>query len=314
MRARDYQTGAILLEATTPSLNANAEFGVTDESRLKNPHGTPILIDEIRFNVQPANAAGSADRHVAGDLRVQLKLGRVPLTNGFVPIWSLCLGVNQTFGANAEQVVQQSGDRAVAPSLYTWHLPKPLYVPTGGYLDPLFQNAAVHFNTAKTCRIVYAGRVLSADAPIPEKIHVPWATAFVGASKAAGTDTTEQSREHHLVNPFDVPLKVQRFIGRLAQVIGSFAEAPSAGAVDAALQLATIRMVDSGGRIVIRDPTPFNHVFSIKDRAWTVNAVLPPRGFYVAYFDERYSSLSGNAIQVFLSMIGHRTVPFEEYA
>lgn len=311
MNFQRYQTGAILLEAATRSIPANGAEGVTDQLRLQNPRKTPILIDEIRFNVSPG-ASTVAVRHVAGDLRVDLRLGRTPLTNGFVPIWNLCLGVNQSFGAGIASVPDQGGDFARAPSLYTWHLPRPLYIPANDHLDVTVQNIAVHFDTSKTCRVVYAGRVIDPKAPVPDVIDVPWATAFVGTANAAGTDATEQTREHHLNNPFKVPLRVQRFIGRISQVNGSRADAASAAAVNAALQYVTIRMVDSQGKVVIRDPTPFSHVFSIKDRAWTVNALLPAHGFYIAYFTEDYSPLAGNALQVYLSMIGHRQVRLKE--
>ena len=68
---------------------------------------------------------------------------------------------------------------------------------------------------------------------------------------------------------------------------------------------------DSFNNILIRDRTPFAHVFDAIDRAWTVNCVLPPKGFYLFTVDRLWTTYNAEVRfvgTVDISMIGWREV------
>jgi hypothetical protein len=66
---------------------------------------------------------------------------------------------------------------------------------------------------------------------------------------------------------------------------------------------------DSFNNILIRDRTPFAHVFNFLDRAWTVNCVLPPKGYYLFTLDRLWASYgAGLTATVGISMVGWRDV------
>lgn len=66
---------------------------------------------------------------------------------------------------------------------------------------------------------------------------------------------------------------------------------------------------DSFNNILIRDQTPFAHVFDFIDRSWTVNCKLPPKGFYLFTVDRLWSAYSAAVTAtVGISMVGWREV------
>ena len=288
----------VMLSATLV-VPINSVRGLADSTQLQNPSRTAMWLDEIRFFV----SFGTSDFSTLSlQLRVSLKLGRTPITNGFVPIGLLGKLLNPY-----ETIYLQYTSGA----FYTWKLPKPLYIPAGEYLIPAVQHIGVAGITADAnVRITYAGRSTPSGRPAPSVLNVPWATAFVAPSRGTGA-FTDQSYETDLVNPFNEPLRVQRFLGDVV-LADSNNNRTYGNSVICSIgsRFTTVRMVNSNGAILARDPTPFNHLFNITDRAWTVNALLPPKGFYTAYLAQDYSllDLASVTITPIISMIGHREV------
>ena len=289
----------ILLTAEFSLLPGADTKGLADSSLLQNPFGTAMLLDEIRFTVNNFQHSRGGE---GGIIRAAFKLGRTPITNGFIPIWNFGKVLNP---------IEALG--AVTVSTFTWKLPKPLYIPPSEYLIPTLQNIAMPSGldlTAKV-RVTYAGRSLASNHPTPKAIHVPWVTAYLTPFRGAGT-FTDQSTEADLVNPFNESLNVQRFIGRiLVDKITATEEVGESVTYYAGLgsRLTTVRMTNSNGVILVRDNTPFNHLFNATDRSWTVNAILPPKGFYLAFFSQNHTGMdAAGYVSSMISMIGHREV------
>jgi len=272
----------ILLSGVITPPGIGATQGLADSSLMQNPFNTPMWIDEVRMR-RVSGSGNSLDTHL------KLTLGRIPVTHGFVPV-----------GALGKRLAGFTSNGDFDDPLYlTWRLPRPLLIPAGEYLVPMLYAAS----SASGWRISYAGRSLPKEFAIPPIVQVPYATPFVAATRVDPTDdTTQVSHETDLVNVFDVPLFVQRFVGRLL--------VDSAWNAYASRELLMLRMYDSIGKILVRDETPFGHVFSELEDSWTVHTQLAPKGFYTATLLENYSLLArgAGAVQAAITLVGHREV------
>lgn len=278
---------------------------------FQNPFRTPMLIDEIRMSFDES----IEDPTAVDPFSIQLKLalGRDPLTNDFIPMPMLGKLLNPG---------RQTND----PLIYTWKFPRPLYVPGTELLIPTMFNSPMPGTAGRAApvRLTYAGRSLDPNYQQPKTIALPFAAIWKGLAQGidlGNVPTSDDSTESDLVNPFDRPLYVQRMIGRI-RATNSDGVGTAAGTGDAlddlndsslAQNSTLIQMTDSLGRQAVRDPTPFSNVFNAIDRAWTINTMLPPKGFFIVHLDEDYgSSLSDSDFaQPMVSMIGYRAVTLE---
>ncbi len=306
----------LLLQAQISPPAGGGSFGLADTTKLENPYQAPMWIDEIRFRL-PGGTQGQAWSRIW----VELVLGQTPLTKGFVPIGLLgkVLNDSQIIGENGT-----AGNTDPSPDVFTWKLPKPLWVPARELLRPTIYFEPYTGAPSKVVTIIYACRPVAKDTTPPSTLQIPWVTFFkppdLSCSAATpAVDTINQSTPADLYNPWDQELHVQRFVGRLmgrdlgeAQTHMSLASAninlntglPTCGTL--------ISAQDSFNNILIRDPTPFAHVFDFIDRAWTVNCVLPPKGFYLFTIDRLWSAYVpavAFVATVGISMVGWRDVP-----
>ncbi len=268
-----------------------------DTTKLTNPSGSPMWLDEISFALSRGGYGST--------IRAAFTLDRVPLTGGYVPVWN--------FGRMLNTAFEETND-GPNNGMFVWRLPKPLYIPAGKYLAAKIWHTGLP--DVKTCdfRMTYYGRAISSSAPVPKRIPIPWVTSFVGNVVPTAADTTDKSADSDLCNPFDVPLFVQRFIGRAISYEGSAGSPPNEvkdAFVDefsrAVSELITIRAFDHRGRILVRDYTPLAALFSESDKSWTVNAKLAPKGFYRMMLSEALSALTvGYNIRPMISMVGYR--------
>ncbi len=298
----------ILQAQITPPLGGGS-FGLADTTRLENPFQTPMWIDEIRFRLADSAVLGGPSW---SRLKVELKLGNITLTNGFVPIGLLGKVLNDSFGETR------------APICFTWRLPKPLFIPARELLRPTLYLEPFTANDLKTVTIIYCCRPLPVGTPTPTTLQIPWVTYFKPPNlvMTGAVDTTNQSTPSDLFNPWDEELRVQRFTGRL---MGSYTgagieDSDYMSLASAQVNLATgkptygtfVSAQDSFNNILIRDATPFAHVFDFIDRAWTVNCVLPPKGFYLFTVDRYWSgytpTLGTTTATVGIGMVGWREV------
>lgn len=295
----------ILVSSGFLTMNANQAVG-PDPSRMTNPYKTPMLVDEIRFRTTRVGGNGPGPQL---SLLVELKLGRIPLTNGFVPAYALC-----------KQSPATDNNFGTTPSAYvvstTWKLPKPIYVPYGEYLSfrVMYDPTLTPAYASTTAEVSYAGRSLSSGTQKPASVWIPWATSFpiplLAQQELTAVSSSTISTQSQLVNPFDDVLYVQRFIGRTwqsqeAQELGPLGGGTPATGVDLAFKYTMVRATDSLGNILVRDPTPFPHLFQFVDRTWNVNTVLPPKGFYIFQVDRDYPAGGVKALAHNITMIGY---------
>lgn len=302
----------LLLQAQITPPQAGGSFGLADTTRLENPFRAPMWLDEIRFRL-PVGSGTGVDPDAWSSLFIELKLGNIPLTKGFVPI--------SLFGKvlNDSQNVGEYANNG-APGVFTWKLPRPLYIPARELLRPTMYYETFSGAPAKTVNIVYVCRPIEKNAPVPRKLDVPWVTFYRPAFlTAAGSDQTDQSSPSDLSNPWNEELHVQRFVGRFMGRNAAGEDDVNMGLASARITLATgaiaigtlVSAQDSYNNILIRDRTPFAHVFNFIDRAWTVNCILPPKGFYLFTIDRLWSGASGATVAtVGISMVGWREVAY----
>ena len=278
---------------------------------LKNPFRAGMWLDEIRFLLTSEEQYLDASYGLLIDAKFDL--GRNPLTNQYVPIAMLgkLLNPNPDPGSFA------------APAVFTWHMPKPFYVPANNLVMPNFrftQRVNLAPETAVNVRLTYVGRSLEPSAPEPDVIHVPWATPFIGQRRdtvfGVPQHFVEDSTHADLCNSFNGDLHLQRFIGRILRSQAGFeqTEFPAEDVGVFSQEAITVRITNADARITVKDGTPFGHLFDIQDRAWTVNTLLRSKGFYLAHIDERLPASPSErfpvSVQPFISMIGWRDVEY----
>ncbi len=306
-----YHPGSPIHLTAFATLQANTAGSGVNAVALKNPSNLPMEIYEIRFLIRTTNTilteanTGNLTGH---SVACKLSLGNVPLTAGFIPL--LMFG-KCDYGSRE------------APNFKFWshtmRLSKPLFVPAGSAIVPSFAHKG-YTTSDIVVRISYAGRNMSASYR-PKKVFIPYVSCF--SSKPFDTFSTtadlDNSTETDLLNPFDMPLHVERFIGRM----GVFDNTPPddsnpatpPGAIsdvafgfDAIARYTTLRMTDSNGNQIIRDYTSFANAFNYLTRAWETDFELPPKGFYTVFLKKAASgqTLTRYLNQVFVSMVGYR--------
>lgn len=317
------QISPLLLQAQITLNYVGGELGLADSTTLENPFQGPMWIDEIRFRIPATNAMTTPSYAWAG-LRAKFTLAGIPLTNGFVPLGLLGKVLNDSVTLGEQDV----GDGS--PSIFTWKLPRPIYIPAREFLRPtlyLEPGAVFSPNTfPRTVTIIYACRPVAKGTPPPEKINLPWVTFFkppyiTMTTADGGSDAIDQSQPSDIFNPWPQNLHVQRFVGRLMG-IPSGEDQNHMSIASANINLTTglptsgtfVTAQDSFNNILVRDPTPFAHLFDFIDRAWTVNAVLPPKGFYLFTVDRNWTAYKpfeeDLTATVGISMISYREIDY----
>lgn len=304
----------ILLRAQITPLVGGGATGVGDPTQLENPFQEPMWLDEIRFRLP--------DVGTWSQFLVELRLGQLPITKGFVPVGLLGKVLNES------GVIGESD-----PAVFTWKLPRPLYIPPREFLRPTiyFEPLRAHPSTGSAAvtgvvTIVYVCRSIPEGTPPPQTAQIPWVSHFrppvVTVDVTGGSDRTDQSTPSDLYNPWDQELHVQRFVGRASflDTTGAAAEnntfmSLASANVNRATGKVTsgtlISAQDSFNNILIRDRAPFAHVFDAIDRAWTVNCVLPPKGYYLFTIDRLWAAYLADVRMVGtvgISMVGWREV------
>lgn len=304
----------LLLQAQITA-QPGGEMGLADTTRLENPFQGPMWLDEIRFRL-PSSTGLFAGGYWSG-IWCKLRLGDLPITQGNVPIALLGKELNGSLQG------------AIAPYIFTWKLPKPLFIPARELLRPTIYFSPFVGAAASTVTIAYACRPLAVGTPTPRKLNVPWVAAYVPPFQATGVaaaDRIDLSQPSDLYNPWRQDLHVQRFVGRLlfqtsspTGAVGEPSYIPLSAVtpnLEAGLPTSAMGTLvsaqDSFNNILIRDPTPFSHIFDFLDRSWTVNAVLPSMGFYQFQVERFWSQYATTAVTASpaISMVGWREVDY----
>jgi len=309
---------AIALVADGINLAVGDRLNIADPTRLRNPLNAPMWMDSITFTQRYLD--GDTGAFGLGDLMVRCFLGQEPLTNGMVPVATLDRIPNTS--RRATGTLNQTTIPALGSYSYTWRFKKPLFVPAGGYVVTELWNTGATANDNYTNLVVtYRGRSLPKDF-VPDEIHIPWCAAYVGAvadlTDAALTNETIQTKKTDLLNPFDVPVKIERMTG-LYNVDGYPSFAYTSRVLMFDQEYILIRLTDSTGGIIVRDPTPMGHLFQILDAAWQFNGVIQPKQHYIAMLNLNFADFIaafthfGSGItngQPFVAISGYRSLPY----
>ncbi len=281
------QETPLLLQASF-TLPPGQQLGPLTEG-LRNPLRTAMWVDEIRFRV----GAGSASDAVR-DIRARFTLRGRPISN-WVHLW----GFSRLFDPTNSLV--PVFDKAI------WRPREPIYVGASDYLTvQLWNSNESGAGATQTAQISYAGRSIAPGAPPPTTLWLPWVCEWLGTPRAFGSDyVTEQSKASDLRNVTGLPLRVQSLIGRMR-----FATSPTDGDIHQTMyRYASVRIVDDAARTIVRDKTPFGHLFDSSDKSLPMHSMLAADGYYIVQYDAQFAAIAGaGTAQPYISMVGDREI------
>lgn len=298
----------------TCTINPGSSSGVNAVA-LQNPLGTPMEIHEIKWSAlalsNPTQTSGlkaSLLSKVNGAaLRCRLDLGKIEITNGFIPVCLFGKGEHESM----ESVLMRVGSITPADSYsrleFRWKLSHPLFIPAGGLLVPSFEHGG-QITAPIQVRIGYSARSLPMNYR-PTKLILPWVASYISDSFDLSTAATFNSSELDLVNKWDSPLIVDRLSGRLSVFDNQFVAVFDSAYMG--LKALNVRLVDSAGNAIVRAVSPFSHVFHNTFKTWETKSVLPAKGYYQAFFGSTAQSGIASArylAQALVGLVGSREV------
>lgn len=308
-------------------VNPNTD-GAIPNAALANPLGLPMEILEIRFRLVPQSDGDTASPLITGlGLGVKMDLGKASVVDAYVPVGDLGT-VRDSYDNQWNLYANPDADDRIVtfPATYGWRLKYPLFVPASSALScvvrPLGQN---QFPTKVD--VAYIARTWDVRRPIPQSVKVPWVSSYESKTFVYETGAPagiDQSPNLDIINPFDVPLEVARFGGRLARLQtaalglggqdyeGALFEEPTLYRD----QLGTVRIRSSRGFDIVRTPTAFGGLFPYNWRAWDLveKWSMAPREAYnvflnVAANPDEVLSGSQAQMQYSIGVTGYRDVP-----
>lgn len=303
-----------IVMSTPITLAVNGSQVQAEPTLLLNPNRSAMLIDQFTFPWSGPLLTPAYQQQVY----VSIQIGAIHVTNGLVPITALCPNYDDNLSSLAGQANTRNPDSITNPLV--WHLPKPIYVPANvvTYMNFARIIQAGDPNTSNTInlRAVVKGRSLPSDYPVPSEIYMPWGTAAVVQTTQTTTLATRQTYvtpDNTLGNPNDSRLMITRFIGyRNSNGIASGGDQDLEGP-----GTFTVRMTISNGKLLVREPTPWYHLFPVSRRYFDVRGILrgndevPGGEFVKARVD--YIPPQGDGGDIFtptyLGLIGYRKVP-----
>jgi len=301
-------SGDVLLE---PSAS-----GAVEPSKLVNPMGQDMEILEIKFTI--SSEPGDLNANPAafgGSVQCELTMGEVKVTNGAAPVWNFGRAENVeaedlTTGGNPQLGVAQN-----FYAIFSWRLPRPMFIPAGSVLKAQFTHTGLLRN-ALHVRIGYSARSVFIQ---PKVINVPWIATYISkAFNPISQNGTDSSTPWQLVNANPEPLNLQRFVGRtLFRSNAPNVDNPTfAENFPQALNSRNLvmRITDSYGRPVVRNFVPWQAVINSPTRSWELEngCIMDPFSFFRT--DLRLTAVTpvvdanDGSYQAFLSLVGWREV------
>lgn len=283
--------GAPLLVSADLNL-APGQTGSPPLSDLSFGSRYAILVDEIHFRISSVQKRtfaipGGFLQDLRGNIRVDLKIGRLGITDSFTPLWSL-----GRVNSNDIYYLQPSADAASfvpdqtkAITAASWRLPVPLYLPPSAIIQPTFEYAVgsalalgLTLPTANI-NIAVAGRAILPGQPVPARWPIPSVLFYEAAPAPYAVNPGSV-----LVNPARSDLHVQRMTLRVwdqrnvvadptvpygADWLGTSANEPASPTLQ-------YRMRDRLGTYITKDFVPGSLLVDLNSRAWHMDTILPP--------------------------------------
>lgn len=268
-----------------------------DPTKLINPNRSAMLVDSFRFHVGLATVGANGLDFAS--MMAKLTFGSTPLTNQFIPLPAfapLYFAYPLDALGNGD-----SGDCTL-----TWHLARPLYVPPDVQVGVSFKRKipiaswASDINTSQPWGFSIAGRSMPAGMEIPEKIFVPWACA----TSVYSSTLPFMSSDADITNPFDEPLNIDYFTGfNMRDIIAGTRRGTSRTPI-------TFQATLSSGKVLARDPTPFNLLFPPDRPILRTRGLLQPKEFVSVVIDVPQPTVDdSDAVFTTVGMTGWRELP-----
>jgi hypothetical protein len=291
--------------------------GAVEPSKLVNPMGQDMEILEIKFTVSSGPGDLSANPAAfGGSVQCELRLGDIKITNGAVPVWNFGKAEN----VYSERLTQGGNTTQGVPinyyAVFSWKLPRPLFVPAGSMLTAQFNHTGLLLSNLHV-RVGYSARTVFIQ---PKTINVPWAAVYISKAFNPITEAhTDSSTPWQLVNANPEPLVLQRFVGRTlfrsnAPNVDNPTYAENFPQTLNAFAL-TMRISDSYGRPVVRNFLPWNSIINSPTRSWELEngAIMDPFAFYRVELRQlgigpAPNDANDGSYQAFFSLVGWREV------
>lgn len=258
-----------------------------------------ILVDEIRFRIKSTNGNNPNQPNriadLRGNIRVDLKIGRIGITDGFTPVWSL---------GQVDSNDQYYGDRnggdtaAFAPNgikvitASKWRLPNALYLPPSALIHPTFTyvtgssaSSGVTLEPAEV-NITICGRAVLPGQPVPARWPIP-SSLFYEATPSGyqtnqGAQLANSSRNDLHIKQMTLRVWDQRAVFP-ATPIGQVyygADFLYTSAPEPASQALLYRIRDREGTMLTKDYVPGALLVDLNSRAWRMDALLPHEDYF----------------------------------
>lgn len=272
-----------LIMDASKTIAVGATVAFLDESRLQVPCSRGMFLDEIRI-IAPENPAVAPYNNV----QVKFRFRQWDITNDLVNV--RFLGPRFTSLVANSQVWQTC-----------WRLPKPMFIPQGELLVPTIKNGCPAGGSNKFI-VAYVGRELPDEEPVPREVTLPFIADYLPTLPASPTSGFDiESTSNQLCNPFSEPLNVYRLMG--GYVTPSFDLGRQFNALGQ--EQLSVMITDSRGETIVRDATPFSHLFPQRGPGWLVKAVLQPGDYWRVNL---HAEPSAQAPQPEVAMFGYHTV------
>jgi hypothetical protein len=288
----------VILTGTISGLAANVVGSMTDERALQNWTKSPLRVDEIHF--QPINDMGTIPSAPVL-FEIQMRVGNAPITNGFISLYSMTWPKERAYE-------HRYRGRRISFS-------KPVYLAPGERIHVLARHSA----TGQTWDLEVLAWTRATPA-IRLQHFLPWICGYTSVARVENAGVfSEQIGRDVFNNSFNVPIHVERFIGRMfynaEEIEGE--TILSVGSTNTAIyrfpyDQVRVRIEDHLGNKVVRDRTPFGVVFEGIRKSWVVNVLLQPKGFYNIALEGTLATIIGtNTVQSFVGMLAYRPAGVE---
>lgn len=263
-----------------------------DLLKLKNPTGEHFAIREIRFSLR---APTGNVFFTGGAVAVKLDLGSQALTNAYVPVWNFGRYVAREPDATSLNL----------PCQFQWKLKHPLYIPSDAGLACEFQHRGM-VKSPIIASVTYLGHALDASRA-PPIVQLPWVASYASPVFELAATGSDSSSASDLVNPFNVPIHLERFTGRL-NFVRTDVDLNESFLADRTM---FIRMRHSSGVPMVREFTHLRQVFGVYPHSWEQRGtVVAPGSGYLVDVDKRAATIAvaGNSVQATIGMVGWRSL------
>lgn len=306
--------GVPVLMSDQVTVPAGGEQPFSSQAYLNN-RGVPVLVSAMNvFTSSVPTVLGTLMMN--GTIAIQAAIKRrggayVPLTRGYVPVWSLARSQDRLADFFAASLAGEA-------SAMTWRFPHPLQLDPGDMIETQVKHLGM-INLPITVSVSYSG----ADGSSPVR-RIPYAVGWQSTDFDYAQAGTDMSPTDALMNDLNRDFIVDRIIGRFASsefiytapgelpqmltalTYGDFGDVTNQGTISALIRLSL-----SQQRAILRDFTPFRSVFG---QAASIESpfVLAPKDYLIAEIQHyagvtmAAATLTSSVGRAFVSLVGWR--------